>query len=126
VNEETVRPWLFTILRHIWQNELRRQRHDVRAHAAYQAHADAATVESPEANYSRRLLESEVRQAVDALPEPYREVIVLRELENFTYAEIAAILNCPTGTVMSRLARGRALLRQALVSGPQSSKEIPS
>ena len=69
----------------------------------------------PETAVSRRFLQSEVRDAVDTLPEAYRELILLREIESLSYAEIAALLNCPLGTVMSRLARARTLLRQLLV-----------
>ena len=72
------------------------------------------TADSPEAILHRKLLQSEIRAAIDALPEAFREVIVLREIENLSYAEIAVIVNCPTGTVMSRIARGRDQLRHLL------------
>ena len=58
---------------------------------------------------------SEVRAAVDSLPLPWREIIVMRDMEDLSYAQIAAVLGCPIGTVMSRLARARAALRQLLV-----------
>jgi len=71
--------------------------------------------ENAELALSRKLLVSEVRAAVDSLPLMWREVIVMRDMEDLSYAEIAAILNCPIGTVMSRLARGREALRQLLM-----------
>jgi RNA polymerase sigma-70 factor (ECF subfamily) len=64
-----------------------------------------------------------VRQAIDALPEHYREVVVLRDIEGFSYAEIAAILSCPGGTVMSRLSRARDCLRAALAPRPAYSRK---
>jgi RNA polymerase sigma-70 factor (ECF subfamily) len=55
-----------------------------------------------------------VREAIATLPREYREVIVLRELEELSYKEISAIVQVPIGTVMSRLARGRKLLGERL------------
>jgi RNA polymerase sigma-70 factor (ECF subfamily) len=70
--------------------------------------------ETPEAALVRRGEIAAVREAVAALPEPYRETLVLRELEELSYKEIAAVTSAPIGTVMSRLARARALLAEAL------------
>ncbi|NDP41371.1 MAG: sigma-70 family RNA polymerase sigma factor [Aromatoleum sp.] len=55
-----------------------------------------------------------LRASIDALPREYREVIVLREIEELSYKEISAIVDIPIGTVMSRLARGRDLLQQRM------------
>ena len=74
---------------------------------------DAAAVvsgENAELAMSRKLLVSEVRAAVDSLPVPWREIIVMRDMEDLSYAQIAAVLGCPIGTVMSRLARAREAL----------------
>lgn len=124
-NLENVRPWAFTILRNIWQNLARRQRLD-----AYEELSEAALAApvsaSPEIVLTRRLLRSEIADAIDALPLVLREVIVLREMEGYTYAEIAQVLNCPSGTVMSRLARARNTLRKLLVQHAPSSQEIES
>ena len=57
---------------------------------------------------------SELRQAIDALPEPFKETLVLRELQEMNYRQIAEITGAPIGTVMSRLARARAMLIAAL------------
>jgi len=109
--EESLRPWLFTIARNYWYNDLRRRR----SLEPYDAVEDKEPVaETPETILSRRLLQSEVRDAVGALPEVLREVIVLREIEALSYAEIATLQECPVGTVMSRLARARATLRNLL------------
>jgi len=118
-----VRRWMFTIMRHIWQNELRHRQHDVRRDPSSLLAANASPGESPEETLLRKALQHEVRQAVDALPARFREVIALRELEGLSYSEIAGILECPLGTVMSRLARARALLRQLLGSPAAWPKE---
>jgi RNA polymerase sigma factor (sigma-70 family) len=63
-----------------------------------------------------------LRACIDALPREYREVIVLRELEELSYKEISAIVNIPIGTVMSRLARGRDLLQQRVLTAHKRSR----
>lgn len=119
----SVRPWMFTILRNQWRNQIRHRRHD----ADLEAGSEVATPETPESIASRRFLQSEVREALDALPPDYREVIVLREMEGLSYSEIAALLACPLGTVMSRLARGRIQLRQTFLRmAPFSRKAVRS
>jgi RNA polymerase sigma-70 factor (ECF subfamily) len=62
-----------------------------------------------------------VHRALAALPEPYREIVVLREFDELTYAEIARIVGVPTGTVMSRLARARARLCKLLAADDHSA-----
>jgi RNA polymerase sigma-70 factor (ECF subfamily) len=74
----------------------------------------ARSNDDPHAAYVAELERSSVRAAVEQLPTPYREVIVLREFEELSYQEIAIILGCPPGTVMSRLARAREKLRVLL------------
>lgn len=69
---------------------------------------------NPEKEFLDRLLREDVEQAIDQLPVSFRAVVVLAELQGFSYQEIGASLNIPTGTVRSRLARGRCLLQQAL------------
>jgi RNA polymerase sigma-70 factor (ECF subfamily) len=122
LDESGVRRWLFTITRNIWQNGLRQRRHDVRSDPAYGVLAGQPG-ETPEDRLLRRALQFEVREAVDALPVQFREVIVLRELEELSYAEIAVVLDCPAGTVMSRQARARALLRRALAATAPAGQE---
>ena len=56
-----------------------------------------------------------VRAAIEAIPEPFREAVVLRDLEDLSYAEIAEVTGVPVGTVMSRLSRGRAMLAKELL-----------
>jgi RNA polymerase sigma-70 factor (ECF subfamily) len=117
-----IRPWMFTILRNIWQNERRRQS---REHEVWLDDAVAPTTrESPETLMSQKLLVSEVREAVDSIPVHWREIVVMRDIEELSYNEIASILGCPIGTVMSRLARARAALRQLLTSRVPVSRGI--
>ena len=68
---------------------------------------------SPEAELLRRFDDATIRRLVGALPQPFRETIVLREINDLSYREIADIVGAPVGTVMSRLARARAMLRAA-------------
>jgi RNA polymerase sigma-70 factor (ECF subfamily) len=68
----------------------------------------------PQRQLLRRASGDEVRAAIDELPEEFREVIVLRELEGLSYKQIAAVAGLPVGTVMSRLARARTRLEQKL------------
>ena len=109
---ESVRPWMFTILRNHWHNEIRHRRRD----ADLDPIDKLADEETPETIVYRRFLQSEVRDALDSLPPLFREVIVLREMEGLSYSEMAELLNVPLGTVMSRLARSRTLLRSMFVS----------
>lgn len=118
----SVRAWAFTVLRHIWQNSLRDREHAMSAEAASSELADPS--ESAEALLGRQLLRSEIIQAIDSLPAVFREVILLREIEGLPYAEIAEVVGCPRGTVMSRLARARALLRRLLIRFAPAAQEV--
>jgi RNA polymerase sigma-70 factor (ECF subfamily) len=69
-----------------------------------------------EAILMREADDTAVRRAVEALPDPFREALVLRELQDMSYREIAEITQAPIGTVMSRLARARRLLAAALTA----------
>jgi RNA polymerase sigma-70 factor (ECF subfamily) len=64
----------------------------------------------------QHLTDEEVLAALDGIPKPYQDIILLCDVEELTYKEIAAVLRIPIGTVMSRLHRGRALLREQLAS----------
>jgi len=68
---------------------------------------------SPEAELLRRWDGETIRRLVAALPQPFREAIVLREINNLSYREIAEVAGVPVGTVMSRLGRARTMLRAA-------------
>ncbi|HET7292914.1 MAG TPA: sigma-70 family RNA polymerase sigma factor [Vicinamibacteria bacterium] len=109
---ENLRGWLFTILRNIWKNERRRRRPE--AVDDVDSIATAPGVADPETALDRRELRERLSQALDGLPGPFREVVMLRCVLGFSYQEVAGIVGCPAGTVMSRLARARAQLRRSL------------
>jgi RNA polymerase sigma-70 factor, ECF subfamily len=119
MTQEAMRPWLFTILRHLWQNELRWRNRTSRVLQQVTHNPERAGIRA-----DRALLQWEVRQAIDSLPEQSREILVLRDIEGLSYAEIAVLLGCPAGTVMSRLSRARDSLRQSLWTELPSSREV--
>lgn len=108
---EGLRSWMFAILHNIWRNDIRRRRA-----MTYEGDLDVlpAGDGDPLAFVDRKQSGNRLRAAIDDLPVAFREVVVLRCLEGFSYREMAEIVGCPAGTVMSRLARARALLKRAL------------
>jgi RNA polymerase sigma-70 factor (ECF subfamily) len=113
-----MRAWLFTILRNEWVSRHRRaqrwSRLDVHPdeEEAVELADEAADLE---AALMDRRWSAEIKAAMQALPDGYRLPVYLKDVEGFGYREIAEIAGCPIGTVMSRLARGRAMLRETLV-----------
>jgi RNA polymerase sigma-70 factor (ECF subfamily) len=114
--DSNMKSWLFTILRNIWFNQLRQRRTAklVALDGEEGAMDIAETAKDPYAFYASKVEQEEVREAIQQLPADFREIILLREFEELSYQEIATILGCPAGTVMSRLARARAKLRMLL------------
>jgi RNA polymerase sigma-70 factor (ECF subfamily) len=72
----------------------------------------------------RHVVQDDVKRALESLPDEYRMVVLLADLEDFAYKEIADIVGCPVGTVMSRLFRGRRLLRKSLAEFAKKSGYI--
>jgi len=113
-----IRAWLFTILYHVFVS--RKRRIDAReVHAPDDSEGwsafEAVGEIDPEGRFYDSFLDEEVTRAIDALPEEYRSAVVLSDLHDLRYAEIAEILGVPEGTVKSRLFRGRRLLQKKLV-----------
>ena len=114
--------WLFTILRNVWINEWRRRANGPEFILLGQPRTDGGPLqpwlsderERPENHFERNVTSGRIRLAISGLPEIFREVVVLRYFEGFSYRQIASILGCPAGTVMSRLNRARAELRSVL------------
>jgi RNA polymerase sigma-70 factor (ECF subfamily) len=123
---DQVRPWLLQIVRHTCYSWLAKNRpadvvtldesedswRDIAAPAAYE----------PQAVAIRNADRVRINQALAALPIAFREVLVLRELEDLAYKDIARIVDVPIGTVMSRLARARGLMREALA--PEAARPV--
>lgn len=112
--EENLKAWLFVIMRNTWLNVMRHKQHGVQIFDDGTAESAADITTNPHVVYLRKLERELVRDAIASLPVRHREIIVLRDIEGFSYHEIATVLNCPAGTVMSRLGRARGKLRDAL------------
>jgi RNA polymerase sigma factor (sigma-70 family) len=110
----SIRPWLLTIVRNTYLTWLQKNKVKEMAPLEDEVKSDAA---NPEEQLLERVDGQSLRRALDALPADYREVIVLRELEELSYKEIAEIAGIPIGTVMSRLARARRRLQESVLQG---------
>src|SRR5688572_33502740 len=109
----TVRAWLFGCARYVTLDRLRLERR-----WTDDMPADLTALDSDERLFVDQRVER-LHAAIARLPVEYREALVLFELQELTYAETAAVLACPVGTVRSRLHRGRALLAAVLAEGEQ-------
>jgi RNA polymerase sigma-70 factor (ECF subfamily) len=114
-----MKPWLLAILKNVCYAEFaRRGKQETPADFAdSEPAAEEPIWQEPQATPETALLRQQddatIRQLVEALPGPFREAIVLREINDLSYQEIAEVAGVPVGTVMSRLARARAMLRAA-------------
>jgi RNA polymerase sigma-70 factor (ECF subfamily) len=120
LRSQDVKPWLLAILRNVCRVEYGRRSRVL----LYDVNAEPDKPEgmilmwreaqdTPETEMLRKLDAETIRELVAALPDVFREVILLREIEDLSYRDIAEIIGIPLGTVMSRLARGRAMLRES-------------
>lgn len=119
------RAWLLTIMHNVFNN-----RYAQRARAGRMVELESVTYEQeqkrladgaadqedPAALFAAGLLDSEMSDALQSLPDEYRATVVLVDIEELTYEEAAAVLGCPIGTVRSRLSRARRCLHAALSS----------
>ncbi len=115
-----MKPWLLAILRNVCNNEFtRRSRGEVPTDYAQEESVpeEMPMWQEPQTSPEKMILQQQdratIRRLVEELPEPFREAIVLREMNDLSYKEIAEVAGVPVGTVMSRLARARAMLRSA-------------
>ncbi len=118
------RAWLFTILTNTFINRFRRKKKereilnadDLRnVEQNFIDRERAEFYQNPEKGALFRTFSTDLKSALTSLPEEFRTVVVLADLNDFSYKEIAHILDVPVGTVMSRLFRGRKLMRRHLV-----------
>jgi len=114
----TVRAWLFGCARHVTLDRLRLERR-----WTDDMPADLGTLDSDERLLADQRVER-LHAAIARLPVEYREELVLFELQELTYAETATVLDCPIGTVRSRLHRGRVLLATMLDESEQAAPEV--
>jgi len=117
------RPWLLTIVRNTCYTWSKRNRSTELAEFDEATYLDETDALDPERSSVRNAQKRLVREALERLPVEFREVMVLRELEELSYKEIAAVVGIPVGTVMSRLARARKRLQLSLA--PQRSSISP-
>lgn len=119
------RPWLLGIVRnrcYSWLEDRGQEGESVEFDEERDSLVDFSSgvgMADPESLLLRKLEQERIDRAIDGLPPVFREVIVLRELEAMSYEEISLVAGVPAGTVMSRLARGRALMRKALMRDEQ-------
>lgn len=126
------RAWLFAIVRNCSRTAMSGRRGTVSLVVNESALSDDAAAElgnhadpssSPEEELARKQDVDRVRSAIEAIPEPFREAVVLRDLEGLSYAEIAEVTGAAIGTVMSRLSRGRAMLAKELLPAREDEGE---
>lgn len=112
-----LKAWLFTILHNTFRNMRRddgRNPIDVDSETVEQAMDVAGQENTPEQLLTRATLDVDLQAALDALPDAFRQAVWLRDVEEFSYAEIARMIGVPIGTVMSRISRGRRMLFERL------------
>jgi RNA polymerase sigma-70 factor (ECF subfamily) len=123
-----MKPWLLAILRNVCRAEYARRGAlaamtvdslDVAEQCVDGIWSDGQ--ETPETSALRRIDDATVQRLIGQLPDQFRETLVLREINELSYREIAEVIGAPVGTVMSRLARARALLRDAWLAEEKGS-----
>ena len=130
-----LRAWLFKILTNAFINEYRKRSRqprstsldDVEDYYLYTHLLDSGIQPSaspPEEEVLASITDDDVVRALEALSEEFREVVLLADVEGFSYREIAEIMDIPVGTVMSRLHRARRRLHQSLVGTPIASGQV--
>jgi len=125
-----LKAWLYTILHNTWRNRRRDASRDTvevdseRVEQAASLPDGPAALENPEHILLRATLDADLQAALDSLPDAFREAVWLRDVEEFSYAEIAGMLGVPIGTVMSRISRGRRLLYERLSAGAPRAEVV--
>ncbi len=124
---QAIKPWLMAILRNVCRAEYARRSGPVSVGVEADAAEDASPLwqEEPhtaETEMLRRQDAETIRGLLAALPEPFREAVVLRDLNDLSYRDIAEAIGTPVGTVMSRLARARSMLRKAWLTAQRGEE----
>jgi RNA polymerase sigma-70 factor (ECF subfamily) len=126
--------WLFRILKNTFINNYRKRQQEPPQNAfdeiedvfESQVSTESGSIPNPEEDALENVLDEDVQRALDALPDEYRMVVLLADLEDFSYQEIADILEIPVGTVMSRLYRARRRLESEMLRYAQEHGYIRS
>jgi RNA polymerase sigma-70 factor (ECF subfamily) len=112
--------WLFRIMRNAYINRYHQAKREA-ANVSYEdtvegmvSEAFASSEDSPEEKFFSQFLDSEIEQALNSLPEQFRETVILCDVSGLSYEEASEVLDCPVGTVRSRLSRGRETLFEKL------------
>lgn len=130
-----LKAWLLKILTNTFINRYRRTRRErdliegsqaATAGEGMMSRSAMRALTQPGDAAQRRLLAREIEKALDELPEDYRMMVVLADVEELSYREIAEVIGCPIGTVMSRLHRARKLMQQRLVGQAVDLGIIPA
>jgi RNA polymerase sigma-70 factor (ECF subfamily) len=112
------RAWLLAIVRHTAYSRRRHTRlATITTEFNEEIHSETAAESGPERDFARAGAAADIEAALDQLPPRFREVLVLRDLEDLSYDEISRVVRVPVGTVMSRLSRARERLKRALTEG---------
>lgn len=131
-----MKAWLLTILRNTFINEYRKKAKEptkVELLGNEPARSSAPDTQVPgvvarhdDYEHLLELLDEPVRRALDSLPQEFRIAVIMSDLQDYSYKEIADVMNCPIGTVMSRLFRGRRLMREYLEKIKNEIETSPS
>lgn len=123
------RAWLFAILHNTFVNRIKREGRELLElgegeldRAGASVSEVPATIANPEEELLKHVLDGDLLRALEAMPVRFREAVLLADVDEFSYKEVAQILGVPVGTVMSRLFRGRQFLRKALVAAARERK----
>ena len=114
-----LKAWLFTILHNTHRNRRRtasREAVEIDRDEAGAAEAADGETDTPEQILLRSAVSADLQAALDSLPGPFRQAVWLRDVEEFSYRDMATMLAIPVGTVMSRISRGRRLLYERLTA----------
>ena len=122
-----VKAWLFKILTNTFANKYRKRQRErvILDEVQTQLEIDDVRAPDPEAALAARLVSDHVKEALESVPEEFRLAVILADLEDFSYREISEIVDCPIGTVMSRIYRGRRLLQKKLLAYARETGVVP-
>jgi len=130
-----LKAWLLTILRNTFINDYRKKSkeptkveligNEPAKSSAPDSKVPGIIVKPQEYENLLELLDEPVRKAIDSLPPEFKEAIIMYDLQDYSYKEISEIKNCPIGTVMSRIFRGRKLLREFLEKDKNTDNAVP-